>query len=75
MEEEENDDGVCCQLCGQRPGDISPCGTCHLNVFPSCMPRHSCTSLSGLVIGTVEYQVEGTFVVLMRALLLRRATT
>ena len=28
IEEEENDDGVCCQLCGHRPGDISECGTC-----------------------------------------------
>ena len=41
--EEENDDGVCCQLCGHRPGDISECGTCHLNMCASCMPLHSCT--------------------------------
>ena len=39
--EEENDDGVCCQLCGHRPGDIY--GTCHLNMCASCMPLHSCT--------------------------------
>ena len=31
--------------------------------------------MSGLFIGTVEYQVEGNFVVLMWALLLRCATT
>ena len=41
--EEENYDGVCCQLCGHRPGDISECGTCHLNMCASCMPLHSCT--------------------------------
>ena len=40
--EEENDDGVCCQLCGHRPGDISECGTCHLNMCASYMPLHSC---------------------------------
>ena len=33
IEEEENDDGVCCQLCGHRLGDISECGTCHLNIL------------------------------------------
>ena len=43
IEEEENDDGVCCQLCGHPPGDISECGTCHLNMCTSCMPLHSCT--------------------------------
>ena len=36
-------DGVCCQLCGHRPGDIFECGTCHLNMCASCMPLHSCT--------------------------------
>ena len=41
--EEENDDGVCCQLCGHRHSDISECGTCHLNMCASCMPLHSCT--------------------------------
>ena len=41
--EEENDDGVCCQLCGHHPGDISECGICHLNMCASCMPLHSCT--------------------------------
>ena len=40
---EENDDSVCCQLCGHRPSDISECGTCHLNMCASCMPLHSCT--------------------------------
>ena len=39
-EEEENDDGVCCQLCDHRPGDTSECGTCHLNMCASCMPLH-----------------------------------
>ena len=42
-------------------------------------PKHSkqadFTRLSGLFIGTVEYQVEGSFVVLMWALLLRCATS
>ena len=43
IEEEENDDGVCCQLCRHEPGDISVCGTCHLNMCVSCIPLHSCT--------------------------------
>ena len=43
IEEEKNDDGACCQLCGHRPSDISECGTCHLNMCASCMPLHSCT--------------------------------
>ena len=40
--EEENDDNVCCQLCGHRPSDISECGTCQLNMCASCMPLPSC---------------------------------
>ena len=31
---EENDDGVCCQLCAHRHEDISECGTCDLNMCP-----------------------------------------
>ena len=41
VEEEENDDRVCCQLCGHRLGDIFVCGTCHLNMCASCIPISS----------------------------------
>ena len=39
---EENDDGVCCQLCAYHHEDVSECGTRHLNMCPSCMLLHSC---------------------------------
>ena len=38
-DDEENDDGVCCQLCAHCHEDISGCSTCHLNMCPSCMLR------------------------------------
>ena len=47
--EEENDDGICCRLCGHYPGDIFECGTCKLNMCASCMPLHSCTSQDSIV--------------------------
>ena len=64
---------------GQRIPRASSQGTPHPP--PRAKPRapkHSkqadFTRLSGLFIGTVEYQVEGSFVILMWALLLRCAT-
>ena len=42
-DEEESDHSVRCQVSARRPGDISECGTCHLNVCTCCMPLHSCT--------------------------------
>ena len=41
-EGEENDDGVCCQLCGHRPAGIEECQTCQLNMCPSCDGVHAC---------------------------------
>ena len=42
-DDEDNDDSVCCQLCGHCHEDISEYGTCHLNICPSCLPLHSCS--------------------------------
>ena len=40
--DEENDDGVCCQLCAHRPAGIEECGTCGLFMCPSCQDIHAC---------------------------------
>ena len=40
MAYEEENNGVCCQLCVHHLGDISECGTCQYDMLISRMPLH-----------------------------------